>query len=257
MLGDIMGDSGLAAIEALVPALRDEYAVDLVVANGENAASGFGIIEENYRRIRAARVDVVTSGNHVWEKRDFMPLLDSEERVLRPANYPKEAPGHGVVSFEQVSCRWTVINVQGREFMTPLDSPFAVMDALIEEYGPCGPAHFILVDFHAESTQEKEALAFYIDGRVSALVGTHTHVATSDGRILPAGSGYQTDIGMSGVQSGVIGMEPVVCLERMRTQVMHRMNCLEGEGTVNGALFDLDSETGRCTGHQRIQRSAN
>lgn len=251
-----MGDSGMAAIEALVPLLRTELALDLIVANGENAASGFGMVEEDYRRIRSAGVDVVTSGNHIWEKRDFMPVLDSEDRLLRPANYPAQAPGHGVVSFEQVGQRWTIINLQGREFMTALDSPFSVADAILQEHGTCGPNHFVLVDFHAESSQEKEALAFYLDGRVSALVGTHTHVATTDGRVLPAGSGYQTDIGMSGVQDGVIGMETGICIERMKTQVMHRMTCLEGPGTLNGALFCLDSENGQCTEYMRIKRAA-
>jgi metallophosphoesterase (TIGR00282 family) len=279
MIGDVVGDPGLEALETRLPGLIQEKAADFVVVNGENAAGGFGITETAFRRILAAGADVVSSGNHVWEKRDFWPVLETESRALRPANYPPGTPGRGWVRLEKTAAggrpvSWLVVNIQGRELMSPIDCPFRCFDNILAEQGPPadlfhslynsegnlpaglrGPGDIILVDFHAESTREKEALAWYLDGRVSLVTGTHTHVQTADERILPLGTGYITDLGMTGVTRSVIGMDPKICLDRARSQVLYRMECAEGTGGVQGVLAEIDGETGKTLTLERIFRA--
>jgi len=245
MVGDVVGEPGLGALERGLPALRDETGADFTVVNGENAADGFGMTEAVLNRILAAGADVVTSGNHVWEKREFWPVLERESRLLRPANYPAPASGRGWAAVPRGGHTYLVINLQGREQMPPLiDCPFRAFDELWQENTLC------LVDFHAESTREKEALAFYLDGRASVVAGTHTHTQTSDGRMLPQGTAYITDLGMTGVIDGVLGMEPGICLDRVRTQVLYRMavaNPAPGRrAAVQGILAALDEQTGRA-----------
>jgi metallophosphoesterase (TIGR00282 family) len=239
MIGDVVGEPGLAALEKRLKALAAETGADAVVVNGENAAGGFGLTAETLSRLLAAGADVVTSGNHVWEKRDFWPSLEAEPRALRPANYPPGAPGRGWTCFEKRGRLWAVVNLQGREDMTPIDCPFRAADAALADL-PAGAV--VLIDFHAESTQEKEALAFDLDGKIAALVGTHTHVQTADDRLLPKGSAYLTDLGMTGVQDGVIGMDARICLERSRTQVPFRMECANGRTAIQGALIEFASD---------------
>jgi calcineurin-like phosphoesterase len=281
MIGDVVGEPGIATLERQLPGLVGEYSADFIVVNGENAAAGFGLNEESLRRILGAGADVVTTGNHVWEKREFWPLLDKEERVLRPANYPKNNPGRGWVRLEKAGVPYLVINLQGREYMTPIDCPFNTFDGIMETQktgnggehslsahgearileGEGGPAllcgALALVDFHAESTREKEALGYYLDGKASVVAGTHTHVQTADERVLPQGTGYITDLGMTGITTGVIGMDRTICLDRARNQVLYRMECAaQGPSAVEGVLAEIDRDSGRALSLRRIRSSA-
>jgi len=274
MIGDVVGEPGLLALEQQLPGLIAEYGADFTVVNGENVADGFGVTGQDLNRIFAAGADLVTSGNHVWEKRDFWPVMNSESRMLRPANYPAGSPGRGWAVIPKAAVSWMVLNLQGRELMTPLDCPFKTADAILNNKdGPAMDTHpllgidgclfdelkntgmIILVDFHAESTKEKEALGFYLDGRVSLVVGTHTHIQTADEKILPKGTGYITDLGMTGI-SGVIGMDTQICLDRARTQVLYRMACAQPEPErppkVLGIAAEFDQSTGRTISIRRI-----
>jgi calcineurin-like phosphoesterase len=277
MIGDVVGETGLLALEKTLPGLIGERGVDFTVVNGENAAGGFGLEEASLKRILGAGADVVTTGNHVWEKREFWPLLDKEERVLRPANYPQGNPGHGWIRLEKAGVSYLAINLQGREYMTPVDCPFSAFDSVMESQrhkngAPLYPASaepqifdnkgcpvllcggLALVDFHAESTREKEAMGYYLDGKASLVAGTHTHVQTSDERVLPGGTGYITDLGMTGVTGAVIGMDKTICLDRARNQVLYRMECAkEGPCAVEGVLAEIDGETGRSLRLLRIR----
>ena len=269
MIGDVVGEPGIEVLEKRLPSIIKEHAVDFVTVNGENAADGFGLTDAALKRIIDAGADVVTSGNHVWEKRDFWPALDSEERVLRPANYPPDAPGQGQVRIEKAGISWIVMNLQGRELMSPIDCPFRCFDAILNLYmGPATHSHpladlaidafgflpIILVDFHAESTREKEALGLYLDGRASVVAGTHTHVQTADERILPKGTAYITDLGMTGVTNSVIGMDSAICLDRMRKQVLYRMEPApnSADAVTQGVIVEIDGGTGMAVSIWRI-----
>jgi metallophosphoesterase (TIGR00282 family) len=257
MIGDVVGDPGLAALEERLPGLIRENEADFVVVNGENAADGFGMTRETLDRILAAGADVVTTGNHVWEKRDFWPVLAEERRVLRPANYPGEVPGAGFVTIQKGGADWLVLNLQGREYMTPIDCPFKSFDKALGPAASAEKGTIVLVDFHAESAREKEALAYYLDGRVSLLAGTHTHVQTADERILPRGTGYITDLGMTGVNNSIIGMDPKICLDRARSQVLYRMECAkpgpDGAGCViQGVIAEIGRDTGQAVSIKRV-----
>jgi metallophosphoesterase (TIGR00282 family) len=278
MIGDVVGDPGLEVLEQGLPGLIREHQADFVVVNGENTADGFGISQESLKRILDAGADVVTSGNHVWEKREFWPTLDENDRVLRPENYPGKAPGRGWTLIRKAGVPWLVINLQGRELMTPIDCPFRAFDAVIESQWD-RPAEWhsllnekgeipdrlkktdiiVLVDFHAESTKEKESLAFYLDGRASVVAGTHTHVQTADERVLPGGTGYITDLGMTGVSGGIIGMDPRICLDRVRTQVLYRMVCAQASPDqvpgIQGVLAEIDRQTGKAVSLRRLRTS--
>lgn len=251
MLGDIVGEPGLAALERNLPGLIKRYGADFVTANGENA-SLFGMTAEDARRMLAAGVDVVTSGNHIWEKRDFWPLMDGERRVLRPANYPPPAPGRGFVLIRKGKLRFLVINLQGREYMTPIDCPFRTFDKVLAEAEQDGDAPCaVLLDFHAESTREKEALGFYADGRASVFAGTHTHVQTADEKILPEGTAYISDLGMTGVLDSIIGMDRDICMERARKQIAYPLRVAEGAASVQGIRAVL-TKTGRALSIERF-----
>ncbi|MDR2019711.1 MAG: YmdB family metallophosphoesterase [Treponema sp.] len=275
MIGDVVGEPGLQVLESLLPSLIAEHKADFAVVNGENAAEGFGMNEAALNRILAAGADIVTSGNHVWEKREFWPVMERENRILRPANYPAGCAGRGWAVTEKAGVSWVTVNLQGRELMTAIDCPFRTFDAIIDGltgsghishalYSPEGvPAllpktinSVILVDFHAESAEEKEALAFYLDGRASLAAGTHTHVQTADERILPRGTGYITDLGMTGPRDSVIGMDPRICLDRARTQIAYRMECAKTEAVLQGIAAEIDGETGRAVSLRRLSCSA-
>jgi metallophosphoesterase (TIGR00282 family) len=256
MIGDVVGEPGLAVLERLLPGLIGELNVDFTVVNGENAAAGFGLSGECLRRILNAGADLITTGNHVWEKREFWPLLDQEERVLRPANYPEGSAGRGWVRLQKAGLSFLAINLQGREYMTPIDCPFRTFDSIMKSQGGGDPGAgpLTLVDFHAESTREKEALAYYLDGRASLAAGTHTHIQTADERILPRGTGYITDLGMTGISDGVIGMDKTICLNRARKQVLYRMECAaQGAAALEGILAELDGDSGRALSLRRIR----
>jgi metallophosphoesterase (TIGR00282 family) len=255
MIGDIVGTAGLVALEAGLPALKKEHRIDFVTVNGENAADGFGMTESDYKRIIAAGADAVTSGNHVWEKRDFWPVLESEAAMLRPANYPAGNPGKGFYRKKTTGengITWMVLNLQGRELMNAVDCPFQCFDRIMKEQD--GMSAIVLVDFHAESSREKEALAYHADGRASLFAGTHTHVQTADERILPNGTAYITDLGMTGITDSVIGMDPKICQDRFRKQVQYQMKVAVSDkpGKIHGVIAEIDADTGKAVSIKRI-----
>ena len=249
MIGDVIGQPGRRAIGRMVPALRQEYGLDLVVANGENAAGGFGITLETAHELLESGVDVLTSGNHIWDQKEIIPYLDEGLPLLRPANYP-DAPGRGYLVLGDV----VVLNLMGRVFMAPLDCPFRTADRLLREVKANGTPRVILVDFHAEATSEKQAMGWYLDGVVSAVFGTHTHVGTVDARILPKGTGYVTDVGMTGPVNSVIGSDTGAVLERFLTAMPQRLPVAEGPVMLNSVLVDVDPGTGKALTISRVDR---
>lgn len=250
MIGDIIGKPGRRALSRLLPALRRELDIDLVTANAENTAGGFGLTLKTANVLLQAGVDVMTSGNHIWDKKDILPHME-ELPLLRPANY-YGAPGRGWMMFGDVM----VMNLQGRVFMPPIDCPFREADKrLAEAESDLGHTpKTVVVDFHAEATSEKQGLAWYLDGRVSAVVGTHTHVATADARIMPGGTAYVSDLGMTGPQDSVIGTEVAPVLERFRTGLPQRFEPAKGACILNSVLIDIDDATGHATDIVRIDR---
>jgi len=253
MIGDVIGSPGIKALFAgLGPLVRATEAC-IVIVNGENAQGGFGIGKEEADKLFSIGVQVITSGNHVWERAGAAELLDSEPRLLRPANYPPGTPGSGLALVESGGARWAILNLQGREGMSPIDCPFRRADELLARVAAESPGALVVVDFHAESAEEKEALAFYLDGRISALAGTHTHVQTADERILPKGTGYITDLGMTGPEDSVIGVKAEICIRRGLTQMPIKMESAEGPASISGALFEIEAGTGRCLRIERIR----
>ncbi len=248
-IGDIVGKPGRRAVAALVPALRHELGIDIVVANGENAAAGKGITVNTAKEIFAGGVDVITTGNHIWAQADIIPYLDTDALVLRPANYPDGAPGRGMAEFASL----TVINLMGRTFMYEIDDPFRAADRLLESVAP-GSA--VLVDMHAEATSEKIAMGWYLDGRVSAVVGTHTHVPTADGRLLPKGTAYVSDLGMCGPRDSVIGVDVEPVIRKFLTGMPARFTVAEKSRFVNfnSVLIDIDETTGKARTIERVDR---
>ncbi|MBI4187324.1 MAG: TIGR00282 family metallophosphoesterase [Chloroflexi bacterium] len=249
-IGDIVGKPGRKAVSELLPGLRHEYGLDMVIANGENAAGGLGLTPATAGELLDAGVDVLTSGNHIWAQKEIIPCLDSDMPVLRPLNYPPGVPGRGYLSLGRV----TVVNLMGRTFIGNLDCPFRGMDRLLSELEPKLPA--IFVDFHAEATSEKVALGRYLDGRVSAVLGTHTHVGTIDARILPRGTAYVTDIGMTGPSDSVIGDDTEAVIERFLTAIPHRLSVGKGRVVLNAILVEVNG-SGRATRIERICREVD
>lgn len=254
LVGDIVGKPGRRVLARSLPPLRREHALDLVIANGENSAGGFGITRETFDDIVACGVDVVTGGNHTWKAREVVSLLDSDLRLLRPANYPAGTPGRGAGIFRPTGRRAGapgvgVLNLQGRVFMEALDSPFRVGWDQVEILRRETPV--IVVDMHAEATSEKVALAWYLDGRVSAVIGTHTHVQTADERILPNGTAFITDAGMTGPRDSIIGMGREEVLQRFLTLLPVRFDVAKGRAQLNAVLLEID-EAGRAVSIQRV-----
>jgi metallophosphoesterase (TIGR00282 family) len=255
MIGDIIGKPGRIAVEQVLADLRDERGIDFVTANGENLAGGMGLTISTAEALFSAGVDVITSGNHIWDKREIYPFLDSSERVLRPLNYgTHEVPGRGWGTYSAMDgSELAVINLQGRTFMQPIENPFTEADRLLDEASePLPPIR--LVDFHCEITSEKTALGLYLDGRVSAVVGTHTHVVTGDERILPGGTAYQSDLGMTGPLWSVIGFNPATVIPRFLNGLPTRFEVGEGPVIFNACQIDLDPATGRALQIERLSR---
>ncbi len=255
MIGDLIGKPGRVAIEKILPALRNERGIDFVTANGENVAGGMGLTPSTAEALLHAGVDVITSGNHIWDKREIYPFLDTNERVLRPHNYgTHDVPGRGWGIYQALDgTDLAVINLQGRTYMQQIDNPFTDADALLDESSePLPPVR--LVDFHCELTSEKNAFGLHLDGRVSAVVGTHTHVVTGDERILPGGTAYQTDLGMTGPIWSVIGFDPKTVLPRFINALPTRFEVGDGPVVFNAAQIDIDPATGRALAIERIVR---
>ncbi len=255
LVGDIYARPGRRAAAEWIPALRRDRQLDLVVANAENAAGGHGVTESIVRKLYAYGVDVITTGNHVWDRAEFLPQLQRQERVLRPLNYPVEAPGRGsIVMPTRAGQPVAVVSLQGRTLMHPVDCPFHAIQAEVERLRQLTP--IIVVDFHAETTAEKAAMGWYLDGRVSAVIGTHTHVQTADDRLLPAGTAYLTDVGMTGAQDSVIGVRPDIAIERFLTAVPKRFKPAEGNVQLNGVIVEVEPATGRARRIERLQLAA-
>ena len=248
MIGDIVGRPGRQAVRELLPSLRQQYGLDLVIANAENAAGGFGLTLATAMELLNAGVDVLTSGNHIWAQQEIFPHLDGNMPILRPLNYPSGVPGKGYL----VNRKTMVVNLIGRTFMGDVDCPFRAIDQLLNE-GKHKP-RVIIVDFHAEATSEKIAMGRYLDGRVSAVLGTHTHVGTTDTQLLPQGTAYVTDIGMAGPINSVIGMETETVIQRFLTGIPHRMSVARGKKMFNAVSVRIDEHSGRATSIDRIYR---
>ncbi len=252
MVGDVVGKSGRKATQEWLPILREEHAIDFVIVNGENSAGGIGITPDIARSFyNQSGVDVVTLGNHAWGKREIFPYLDEEPRLLRPANYPPGAPGKGYGIYPSPQGPVAVVSLQGRTFMEPVDDPFRAADAILETLRRS--TRMIFIDFHAEATSEKQAFGWYVDGRASAVVGTHTHVQTADERILPEGTAYLTDVGMTGPMDSIIGMRRDIVIPKFLSLLPARFEVEEGESRLCAVLIDIEPATGRASAIRRIQ----
>lgn len=251
VIGDVHGRPGRRILKERLPRLRAHHDARFVIANGENAAGGAGLSREVAEELLAAGVDVITGGNHIWQHRDALELLDSEPRIIRPLNYPPGAPGRGAaVAASKDGVAVAVLNLQGRVFMPGVDDPFRTIRAEVE--GLDERARVIILDFHAEATSEKVAMGWYLDGKVSAVIGTHTHVQTADERILPQGTAYISDVGMTGPRDGVIGMDRERILERFLTGLPVRFEVASGPAQLNAVVIDVDERTGRARRIERI-----
>jgi metallophosphoesterase (TIGR00282 family) len=250
-VGDVVGRPGRAALAAVLPALKRELRPDLTVVNGENSAGGFGLTAATAAEIAAAGADVITTGNHVWDQKQFVDEIAGLDNVLRPYNYPPGAPGRGALVVEAAGERVLVVNLQGRTFMSDLDDPFRAADEVLSAHPG---VRIVLCDMHAEATSEKLAMGWHLEGRASMVVGTHTHVATADARVLPGGTAYVTDVGMVGPRDGVLGMARDGVLRRFLTGMPRRLEPAAGTVTFNSVVGTISRPTGRAIAIQRIDR---
>ncbi|TME35014.1 MAG: TIGR00282 family metallophosphoesterase [Chloroflexi bacterium] len=254
LIGDIIGKPGRTAVRHALPELRSELDIDLVVANGENVAAGMGLTPALAEELLEMGIDVITSGNHIWDKREIYAYLEGDRPVLRPLNYPGDSPGRGwLVHHLPDGGEVAVINLMGRVYMNQLDSPFAAADALFDQAAePLPPVR--LVDFHCEITSEKNAMGWYLDGRVSAVVGTHTHVPTADARVLPKGTAYISDLGMTGPRDSIIGFSVETVLPRFLRHLPTRLEVGEGPVMLNAVVVEADRTIGRANSIEQVQR---
>ena len=250
-VADVVGHPGREAVKAILPGLKRELTPDLTVVNGENAAAGFGLTAKLVDEIKGAGADVITTGNHVYAQKDFVNELPTLDHVIRPANYPPKAPGKGSTTISAAGQEVLVLNLIGRIFLDPLDDPFRTADAILAGHPEI---KIVFCDMHAEATSEKTAMGWYLDGRVSAVVGTHTHIPTADARVLPGGTAYVTDVGMVGPRDGCIGMDKDVVLKRFLTGVPNRFVVASGPVTFNSVLVTISASSGRATSIQRVDR---
>jgi metallophosphoesterase (TIGR00282 family) len=251
MVGDVFGEPGRAAVQKLLPKLRQEHRIDLAVVNVENAAAGAGVTPQIARSFLDWGVDVMTTGNHVWDKKEIIEYIVKENLLLRPANYPAGTPGTGYVTVKAGPHRVAVLNLMGRVFMNPIDCPFRKADEVLPELRKDTP--IVLVDMHAEATSESMAMGWYLDGRATAVVGTHRHVQTADERVLPGGTAYITDLGMTGPIDSVIGVDRDIILQRFLTQMPHRFEPAKGPAALHGVVITVDPDSGRATDIRRLR----
>ena len=247
-IGDIVGRPGRQVISKYLRALRKQHSIEIIIGNAENAAGGFGLTLNTAQELLDAGINVLTSGNHIFAQKEIIPYLDTDMPILRPLNYPAGVPGRGYM----VSGKALIVNLMGRVFMNNLDCPFKAMDKLLDELKK--KPRVIIVDFHAEATSEKVAMGRYLDGRVSAVLGTHTHVGTIDTQILPGGTAYVTDIGMTGPTDSIIGDDAEAVIQRFLTQMPHRLTVGIGKPVLNAVLVEVDETSGKATAIKRIQR---
>lgn len=261
-VGDIFGRPGRTIARQRVPELVAEHGIDLVIANAENAAAGFGLTPPLAEELMDIGIQVLTTGNHIWDKKEIIEYLNSADnnpysparRVLRPANYPAGSPGHGLYEGRTAAgVPYAVLNLQGRVFMQNIDDPFQVADQLLNKV----EAKVVLVDFHAEATSEKVALGWYLDGRATAVLGTHTHIPTADERLLPRGTAYQTDVGMTGPYDSIIGVEKELVLHRFLTSMPSRFEPAHGDVRLCAVVIECDETTGRASSIERLMIREN
>ena len=255
-IGDVVGRNGRRVVERHLPQLVSEHEVEMVIINAENAAGGFGLTRSVAEQLFKMDAHVLTTGNHVWDKREILEFIDQEPAILRPLNYPSGTPGHGYCIVPSAAGEAVaVVNLMGQVFMPPmLDNPFHAMDALLPRIRE--RAKIIFVDFHAEATSEKQGMGWYLDGRVTAVIGTHTHVPTTDTRVLPGGTAFQSDAGMTGCYHSIIGMDVNKSIKRFVDTVPERMEVAAGAATLCGVLVSVDPASGLSTGIQRIRVGA-
>lgn len=255
MVGDICGKPGRLAAAYCIPLLRQEYPIDLIIANGENSAGGIGITAPVMEELLSLGVDVITSGNHIWDKKEIMNFIGDDSRLIRPANYPPGTPGFGHTILTKNQVKIAVINLAGRAFMPPIDCPFREADKILSEIS--GQADIILVDFHAETTSEKMALAWYLDGRISCLAGTHTHIQTADERILTNGTAYITDLGMVGPWDSVLGVDKDLVIKKFLTGLPAKFSLADGRTVFCAVIVQIDEASGKAKAITRIQKHVN
>jgi len=250
-IGDIIGSPGRMAVRELLPALIAKKKIDFVIANCENAAAGFGVTKKNVDELYSCQIDVLTSGNHIWNKKEVLEFIGDYEKLLRPANYPSSTPGAGTVLVPLKTGEYVgVLNLAGRIFMQPIDCPFVTAKNKIAELRE--KTKIIIVDMHAEATSEKKALGWYLDGEVSAILGTHTHVQTADEEILPQGTAYISDVGMTGPFNSVIGIKKEAIIERFLTQMPNKFDLAKDDIRMQGVIVDIDAESGKAKSIDRI-----
>jgi len=251
-IGDVVGKAGRAAVRGLLRPLTEQYKIDFAIANGENAAGGFGITQSVAEELFGYGIHVITTGNHIWDKKEAIPYIAKESRVLRPLNYPPGVPGAGsITATARNGSKIAVVNASGRVFMSALDCPFRTSKEEFERLRKT--TNIIVVDFHAEATSEKQAYGYYFDGAVSAVIGTHTHVQTADERILPGGTAYITDVGMTGPSDSVIGVEKAQILERFLLQMPVKFEVAKGPAVLMAVVLDIDPSTGRAASIERVR----
>jgi len=254
-IGDIVGRPGRRAVKTVLPELVHTYKPDAIIANGENAAGGLGLTQDTAEELLNLGITVLTTGNHVWKKKEFYRFLEDNMRVLRPANYPPGAPGKGATVIQLANgTRLGVVNLIGRVFMSPLDCPFRVADSIVTELEE--KCDLIVVDFHAEATSEKIAMGWFLDGRVACVVGTHTHVQTADERILPGGTGYISDLGMTGPIDSVLGVKTDIIIDRFLKGLPKQFQIAQGPTELCGVAVTVDESTGRAKAINRIKEAA-
>lgn len=252
VIGDIVGRPGRRAVKEMLSEIKDRYAIDFTVANAENAAGGRGINQEVTDELLSSGIDVLTMGNHVWDNKEIFDLIDDQPRLIRPCNYPPGTPGRGFNIFEALTCRIAVINASGRVFMDALECPFHKMNEILEEI--YSQWDICLVDFHAEATSEKRAFAYYFDGRVTAVLGTHTHIQTADETILGGGTAYITDLGMTGPMDSILGMNKEQVIKKFLTQRPVRLEVAKGPVQIQGVLLEISNDNNRVVKIERISQ---
>lgn len=250
MLGDVVGLGGCEAVREHLPGLKQHYSADMVIINGENSAQGNGILPSSAKYLFDSGADVITTGNHVFRRREIFEVLDRKEAIIRPANFSAENPGVGVYVLDMLRYRVAVVNLMGTAGMEPLANPFDTIDNILKTLDTPN----IILDFHAETTSEKRAMGFYVDGRISLFAGTHTHVQTADEQILPQGTGYITDLGMCGPKQSVLGVKPEQVIARFRTAMPTRFENPDGEQIICGIAAEIDEKTGKTLRIERIYR---
>jgi len=255
-IGDIIGKPGRKAVKEVLTSLISSHEIDLVIANCENAAAGFGITRDIVEELYDAHIDILTSGNHIWDKKEVLGFIEDYETLLRPANYPAAVPGKGSVLIPTAAGDYVgVLNLAGRIFMAPIDCPFVAAKKEIARLKT--KTNVIIVDIHAEATSEKKALGWYLDGEVSAVLGTHTHVQTADNEVLPGGTAYISDVGMTGPFDSVIGIKKETIIERFLTQIPNKFDVAKNDLRLQGVLMDIDAQSGRASAIERISVQVN